>query len=56
VGKPEGTRQLRRPGRRWEDNIKTYLRYDGIVWTRLILLRIGTSVGLLYTVMNLRVL
>jgi hypothetical protein len=26
VGKPEGKRQLGRPGRRWEDNIRTDLR------------------------------
>jgi hypothetical protein len=26
VGKPEGKRPLRRPRRRWADNIKLYLR------------------------------
>jgi hypothetical protein len=26
MGKPEGMRPLRRPRRRWEDNIKTDLR------------------------------
>jgi hypothetical protein len=26
VGEPEGTRPLRRPGRRWEDNIKMDLK------------------------------
>jgi len=26
VGKPEGNRQLRRPRRRWEDNIKIGLQ------------------------------
>jgi hypothetical protein len=26
VGKPEGRRVLERPKRRWEDNIKVYLR------------------------------
>jgi hypothetical protein len=26
VGKPEGKRQLERPGHRWEDNIKMDLR------------------------------
>jgi hypothetical protein len=26
VGKPEGKRPLRRPGRRWEDNIKMDVR------------------------------
>jgi len=25
VGRPEGKRQLRKPGRKWEDNIKMYL-------------------------------
>jgi hypothetical protein len=30
VGKPEGKRQLGRPRRRWEDNIKTDLREIGI--------------------------
>jgi len=29
VGKPEGTRPLRRPRRRWEDNIKMDLREVG---------------------------
>ena len=29
VGKPEGKRQLRRPRRRWEDNITMYLREVG---------------------------
>jgi hypothetical protein len=33
VGKPEGTRPLGRPRRRWEDNIKMDLRWDGVVWT-----------------------
>jgi hypothetical protein len=30
VGKPEGKRPLRRPRRRWEDNIKLDLREIGI--------------------------
>jgi hypothetical protein len=30
VGRPEGKRPLRRPRRRWEDNIKMYLREIGI--------------------------
>jgi hypothetical protein len=42
VGKPEGKRQLGKTRRRWEDNIKMELRYDGAVWTELIWLRIGT--------------
>jgi hypothetical protein len=29
MGKPEGKRQLVRPGRRWVDNIKMYLRETG---------------------------
>ena len=29
VGKPEGKRPLGRPRRRWEDNIKMYLREMG---------------------------
>jgi hypothetical protein len=29
VGKPKGRRLLRRPRRRWEDNIKTVLREVG---------------------------
>jgi hypothetical protein len=48
VGKPEGRRPLGRPRRRWEDNIKMYLREVG--WgaqTGLIWLRIGTGGGLL---------
>ena len=35
VGKPEGKRQLGRPRRRWEDNIKMGLQEVGCVgvWT-----------------------
>jgi hypothetical protein len=33
VGKPEGKGLLGKPRRRWVDNIKMYLRYDGVVWT-----------------------
>jgi hypothetical protein len=35
VGKPEGKRPLRRPGRRWEDNIRMDLReidWEGVKW------------------------
>jgi hypothetical protein len=35
VGKPEGKRPLRRPRRRWVDNIKMDLReigWDGVYW------------------------
>jgi hypothetical protein len=38
VGKPEGKRPLRRPRRRWEDNIKMELRelgINGAKWIRL---------------------
>jgi hypothetical protein len=44
VGKLEGKRPLRRPRRRWEDNIKVDLQ-DVIcgVWTVLSWLRIGTG-------------
>jgi hypothetical protein len=36
VGKPEGKRPLRRPRRRWLDNIKVDLRWDWVVLTGLI--------------------
>jgi hypothetical protein len=29
IGKPEGERPLRRPWRRWEDDIKIYFRETG---------------------------
>jgi hypothetical protein len=35
VVRPEGRRPLRRPRRRWEDNIKTYLQevgWEGMDW------------------------
>jgi hypothetical protein len=38
VGKPEGTRPLGRPRRRWEDNIKMDLRkrgLEGVDWIHL---------------------
>jgi hypothetical protein len=49
VGKPEGSRSLGRPRRRWEDNIKMDLREVewGEAQTGLIWLRIGTGGGLL---------
>jgi hypothetical protein len=40
VGKPEGRRPLGRPRRRWEDNIKMYLRevrWGGMDWINLAL-------------------
>jgi hypothetical protein len=45
VETPEGKKPLGRPRRRWEDNIRMDIRYDGVVWTGLIWLRIGTSGG-----------
>jgi hypothetical protein len=38
VGKPEGKRQLGRPRRRWEDNIKMDLQevgFEGMAWVEL---------------------
>jgi hypothetical protein len=32
MGKPEGKRPLGRPRRRWVDNIKMGLRWDGMDW------------------------
>jgi hypothetical protein len=49
-GKPEGKRSIGQPRRRWKDNIKMALReIRWVVWTGLVLLRIGTSGGLLRT-------
>jgi hypothetical protein len=46
VGKPEGKRPLRRPRRRWEDNIKMDLQeVGGFVGTGWSWLRIGTVDG-----------
>jgi hypothetical protein len=54
VGNPEGKRPLGRQRRSWVNNIKMDLR--GIVWTRFIWFRIGTSWrALVNTVMNHRV-
>ena len=44
VGKPEGKRPLRRPSRRWEDNIKMVLQEVGS-WNGPIWLRIGKGGG-----------
>jgi hypothetical protein len=47
VGKPEGNKPLRRPRRRWVDNIKMDLPEIGWgVWIGFTWLRIGTSGGL----------
>jgi hypothetical protein len=56
VGKPEGNR-LRRPRRRWVDNIKMYLReigWGGIDWINLAQNRDEWS-ALVNAIMNLRV-
>jgi len=46
VGNPEGKRPLRRPRRRWEDNIKMDLQEMGWgAWIGLVWLRIGTGGG-----------
>jgi hypothetical protein len=47
VRKPEGKRPLGRPRRRWVNSIKMDLRWNGMVWVRLICLRIETSGRLL---------
>jgi hypothetical protein len=46
AGKPEGKRPLRRPRRRWEDNIKMdFRKLEGVVGTGWSWLRIGTGSG-----------
>jgi hypothetical protein len=56
-GKPEGKRSLRRPTRRWEDNIKINLREIG--WDGMDLIDVAQDKNkwraLVNTVMNLRV-
>jgi hypothetical protein len=48
VGKPEGKRPLGRPRRRWVDILGLILeRWDGVMWTGLVWLRIGTGGELL---------
>jgi hypothetical protein len=48
LGKPEGKRPLGRPRRRWVDNIRMDLReVNGMMWTGLVWLRIGTRGELL---------
>jgi hypothetical protein len=46
-GKIRRKETTRRTRDRWEDNIKMDLREDGVVWTGLICLNLGTSGGLL---------
>jgi hypothetical protein len=49
VGKPEWKRTLRRPRRRWVDNVEMDLeRQDGMVWIELIWLRTG-SIGRIWS-------
>jgi hypothetical protein len=58
VGRPEGKRQLGRPRRRWEDNIKMDLRkigIDGANWILLAQDRVQWR-DFVSTVMKLRVL
>ena len=57
VGKPEGNRSLRRPRRRWEDNIKMDLQEEGcggMDWIELTQDR-ESWWALLNAVMNLKV-
>jgi hypothetical protein len=57
VGRPEGKRPLRRPRRRWEDNIKMDFRevgIDGVNWIQLVQDRVQWR-ACVNTVMNLRV-
>jgi hypothetical protein len=57
IGKPEGTRPLRRPRRRWVDSIKMDLKeigWDGVDWIELAQGR-NQWRALVNTVMNLRV-
>jgi hypothetical protein len=57
VGRPEGKRPVRRPRRRWEDNIKMDLREIGIDeanWIRLAQDRVQWW-SFVNTMMNLRV-
>jgi hypothetical protein len=57
VGRPEGTRLLRRPRRRWEDNIKIDLQdveWVGMDWIELAQVRDRWR-ALVNAVMNLRV-
>ena len=57
VGKPEGKRQLERPGRRWDNNIKMDLQevgFGGMGWSDLDQDRDRWR-GLVNAVMNLRV-
>jgi hypothetical protein len=57
VGRPEGKRPLARPRRRWEYNIKMYLReigIDGANWIQLARYKVQW-LAFVSTIMNLRV-
>jgi hypothetical protein len=54
VGKPEGKRPLGRPRRRWVDNIKMEIGWDGVDWIDMAQDRDQWRV-LVNTVLNLRV-
>jgi hypothetical protein len=54
MGKPEGKRSLGRPTRSWVDNIKMYLKWNGVDWIEMAQDR-GPWRGLVKTVLNLRV-
>jgi hypothetical protein len=57
VGRPESKRPLRRLRRRWEDNIKLYLReieIDGANWIQMAQDRVQWR-AFVNTVLNLRV-
>jgi hypothetical protein len=57
IWRPKGKRPLERPRRRWEDNIKMYLReigIDGAKWVQLAQDRVKWR-ACVNTVMNLRV-
>jgi hypothetical protein len=50
VAKPEGKRQLGRPRRRWEDNIRIALR--DTVWERVGRMHLAPDTGWWYSVVN----
>jgi hypothetical protein len=54
VGKPEGKRPVGRPRRRWADNIKMEIGWDGVDWIELVQDRDQWR-ALVNTVLNLRV-
>jgi hypothetical protein len=57
VGKPEEKRPLERPGHRWENNVKMYVReigWGGMNWINLAHYREQWR-ALVNTVMNLRI-